>query len=345
MIDDAMSLIFSCLFLFLCFVIIIYSKTAHYKNHFSPEAQQKKRDAKLGELIKAANRKRDLSVQSRINEKAASKIALAVETETAVNQIKELALPAAIGNLSRERPHAPETSHVGGPVYLPQNISYPLDTDGNPMLFIIQINFAEIPNIPGYPKEGVFQLFVQADEMLGINSAEHGTRNRQVFFWKNTEKLKSRHDPIKVHPDILLYKRDWIDGKTDTTTARDIHQNGRKIEFKSSLSDVIPWLVYDYPVPKILGQEFKKHVFLDEHVQEAIDGINPEAQIMIGGYSSNGQIDPRFQVSEDTEHTRVLLTIRSMDEIQVWDNYNLNIFVRPMDLKHQDFSNIIYYID
>lgn len=341
-----MALAFSSLFLLLCVGIIIYSKTDHYKNHFSLEAQQNKRASEMDEQIKkAVNRKRDLALQRVKNEKAASKTSLARETEAAVDQIKELALPAALGNLSGDRPLAPETSHVGGPVFLPQNISYPLDTDGNPMLFIIQINLAEIPNIPGYPNEGVFQLFAQADEMLGIDSAEYGTRNRKLFFWKKTETLKTRHDPIEVHPDILLYRRDWIDRKSDTTTARDIHQNGRKIEFKPSLSGVIPWLTYDYPIPKILGPEFKKHVFLADHVQEAIDGLNPKTQIMIGGYPRNSQGDPRFRASEDTEYTRVLLTMRSIDEIQIWDNGDLNILVRPEDLKHQDFSNIIYDVD
>ena len=342
----AVSSLFFLLLFTLCFGIIFYSKTTHYKTHFSPEVRQKKRTQITDEQIKALHRKRDLALQRVKDEKAASKIALAAETKAAVGQIKALALPAALGNLSAEPPITPEESRVGGPVFLPENISYPLDTNGNPMLFIVQINFSELPNVPGYPETGIFQIFAQANEMLGMDDPdnEHGCKNRQFFFWKNTETLKTRFDPIEVYPDVLLYRRDRIEGKSSTTTAENIHQNGRKILFNPDVKNIIPWLTYDYPVPKILGDEFEKHAFLGDHVQEAIDGTNPEAQIMIGGYPRSSQHDPRFHTSEETEYTRVLLTMRSLGEIQIGDNDDLNVLIRPEDLENQDVSKVIYDI-
>lgn len=57
---------------------------------------------------------------------------------------------------------APEhlySSRVGGWPYLLTPQQYPLAADGAPMAFIAQINFGDLPSLPGYPDSGILQFF------------------------------------------------------------------------------------------------------------------------------------------------------------------------------------------
>ncbi len=53
-------------------------------------------------------------------------------------------------------------SKFRGLPYLPKDMDYPLDNDGNPMLLYAQINFAEVPPIQDYPESGILQYFHKA---------------------------------------------------------------------------------------------------------------------------------------------------------------------------------------
>jgi len=49
-------------------------------------------------------------------------------------------------------------------------------------------------------------------------------------------------------------------------------------------------------------------------------------------------------MAQETEHTRVLLNMNSVDELMIWDGGSLNILISPKDLERKNFSNIIYEI-
>jgi uncharacterized protein YwqG len=51
----------------------------------------------------------------------------------------------------------------GGKPYIPKGFSYPR-INGEPMVLICQLNFAEIPHIDGYPESGLLQVYLEYDE-------------------------------------------------------------------------------------------------------------------------------------------------------------------------------------
>ncbi|MQA79341.1 MAG: DUF1963 domain-containing protein [Streptosporangiales bacterium] len=57
--------------------------------------------------------------------------------------------------------------HVGGHPYLPHGAPWPVDVRGVPMTFVLQLNFEQVPALPGFPRAGLLQWFVGADEVLG----------------------------------------------------------------------------------------------------------------------------------------------------------------------------------
>ncbi len=59
-------------------------------------------------------------------------------------------------------------SKVGGKPWLPPEMPYPQDEDGNNYLFIAQINWAQMPRLDGYPTSGLTSFFVKEDDTFGL---------------------------------------------------------------------------------------------------------------------------------------------------------------------------------
>ena len=62
-------------------------------------------------------------------------------------------------------------SKIGGTPYLPKNAEYPYHAEKkHPLTLVAQINFAEVPPLPGFPERGILQVFVDGlDYGLGYD--------------------------------------------------------------------------------------------------------------------------------------------------------------------------------
>ncbi len=60
-------------------------------------------------------------------------------------------------------------SKVGGVPYLPLDATYPVDSNGKPLALLAQLNFAEIPNLPDFPNQGILQFYIAAVDLYGMN--------------------------------------------------------------------------------------------------------------------------------------------------------------------------------
>lgn len=150
-----MSLIFSITFFVLAFAFLIYSKTGHFQQSYSPEVLTKKREEKI-----KANRTKNYN--------------------EIMEYLNTLALPSAHAKLAGLPANTPELSRIGGPVYLPEGVKYPLDIIGKPMIFVIQINFSDMPLLPGFPSTGVVQFFFRCNEEFGLSNDQE-KKLRAIF--------------------------------------------------------------------------------------------------------------------------------------------------------------------
>lgn len=64
-------------------------------------------------------------------------------------------------------PDAPVSS-IGGRPSLPPGERWPEDK-GRPMLFLLQINYADMPPLPGYPESGLLSVFVRDEDVYGCD--------------------------------------------------------------------------------------------------------------------------------------------------------------------------------
>ena len=67
--------------------------------------------------------------------------------------------PVCRMELSRE-PFAVTDSHLGGTPYVPRGGEIPTSEDGNQLWLCAQINFAQVPPLEGFPREGMLQIFL-----------------------------------------------------------------------------------------------------------------------------------------------------------------------------------------
>lgn len=58
-----------------------------------------------------------------------------------------------------EDPLSISASKFLGSPYSPVDEEYPSDANGDPLILIAQINFAEVPELSGFPRSGLLQLF------------------------------------------------------------------------------------------------------------------------------------------------------------------------------------------
>jgi len=68
-------------------------------------------------------------------------------------------------------PDSPTATKIGGLPYLPAHVDWPTYTHG-PMMFYAQLNFDELPPLPGFPERGIVQFFGGTDEIFGSDDAD-----------------------------------------------------------------------------------------------------------------------------------------------------------------------------
>ncbi len=63
----------------------------------------------------------------------------------------------------------PWESKLGGCPYLKSINDYPFDDSGEPMMFLAQINFEEMPPLEGFPEKGLLQFYIANTEDYGYD--------------------------------------------------------------------------------------------------------------------------------------------------------------------------------
>ncbi len=59
-------------------------------------------------------------------------------------------------------------SKVGGTPYLPRGEAWPVDANGTPMVFLAQVDCAQLAPLPDFPHTGLLQFFTGADDVFGL---------------------------------------------------------------------------------------------------------------------------------------------------------------------------------
>lgn len=243
-------------------------------------------------------------------------------------------LPVAWVTLVNEPPPDATSSRIGGRPYADSpRRKWPVrGKERQPMLFIAQINFAEVPPMEDFPRKGLLQLFGLTDERGGLLGLDE-TADRVLRWYPDPEGTLTL--PV---PDALSQLR-----KQGTFSQRLI-RDGFGMTFAAGTAPASPynWPYFDdYP-------DTHKRLAEDEEVdrrvrdwQRSVEGmIETDARTRshwIGGHPRFVQEDVRYE-PRLRKLNRVLLHLCSDDDITLGDSGELNLMISRKDLRNLQFD-------
>lgn len=225
-------------------------------------------------------------------------------------------------------------SSVSGRPSLPPGMPWPCAPNGKPLGFLAQINYAEMPGLPGYPEQGLLVVFGSEDWEDGLKPTPFAAA---VHYFEETTGLERREPPEASRMGVFG-ERLLAEGAPLVGRLSDMPLTGTHGEFERHL------MVLDET-----WEEEREAVWL--WADEAKPGV-----LYYGGYPDFTQYDFRDdedapQVSEvllqmgffKAEDTEVLKGFKW--QISWGDAGEASIMVTPEDLAARRFEGAVFYWD
>jgi uncharacterized protein YwqG len=242
-------------------------------------------------------------------------------------------------------------SKFAGLPYLPKGVDYPKTPQGDYLYLLAQINFSEVPNLEGFPRQGILQFYLAEDELYGkdFDNQTNQTGFRVLFFSEpepDESKLVTDFDFL---PSLWDRNEYYIPFQAKSNYSPDLSECF-SLKFKQKLA---PITLRDYHCKKLIGSDFlaEPDSDADESMEKKYYQTREEyfkryeAGHRLGGYPFFSQRDPRSALSEDegyilllqihNEHTRKI-------EVMWGDMGVCNFFIKPSSLAQLDFSDVLY---
>ena len=249
------------------------------------------------------------------------------DLEKARAKLAAMAKPAVALTIGKGAPVGDDPhSSIGGRPSLPPGAPWPVDESGKAMLFLAQINYGDMPPIPGFPVEGLLSVFVADDGQYGC---DFPSRDQAQFL-------------TRYHSDPSGFQRaENIPKPSGDPYGRALRAEGAPLVGKAV--EGLPSCVL--PVAEAIIKALTESD-ADELCDWLIDR-RPDT-IYYGGYPDFIQYDIRDEGAPETE---VLLQQgHHYDRDRAWevcwgDAGEATFLLSPADLAARRFENVLYNWD
>lgn len=194
----------------------------------------------------------------------------------ALKSAKTMSRPAVALTMAKgpiaEDPH----SSIGGQPSLPTDAPWPEGRDGKQMIFLAQINFADMPSLDGYPSWGVLSFFVEDNDLNGCDFPSSGNTGFQVLYHEDPDTLQRREPPVRkwdfspFNEELTAHGR-RLTGSVVTGSISPNSAQGRKLtedwypdcpsdlwdSFHETLTEAKPALIYYGGHPDFTQDDFR----------------------------------------------------------------------------------------
>ncbi|HEY9294012.1 MAG TPA: DUF1963 domain-containing protein [Microlunatus sp.] len=242
---------------------------------------------------------------------------------------------------------SPIQSLLTGHPYLPAGVPWP-EGEAGPQIFIGQFNFAEIGKLPGFPRSGLLQWFVDADDTYGLTfDRTAGAAGFSIRWYAD--------------PSAAAHSSPPPDAPTPTGTVDDLPMEfvgPTALEFRPAISipawpDLPAGLRTDSIWERLanaLGERRADPEFLYEEYVRGGSSLLDELRTAskIGGYPSFTQHDPRGTGSypaTDSGQSDLIIELDSIDVGGWGDSGVAHLFGNPAALADGDTASIRYHWD
>ncbi|WP_127132941.1 YwqG family protein [Pseudoflavitalea rhizosphaerae] len=227
---------------------------------------------------------------------------------------------------------APGQSKFGSFPILPLNFSYPKNQQGEYLYPLAQINFRELPPMPGYPRTGYLQFYISADDTFGYRFDNHPNDFKILFFEES---------------EVENFQTDFsfLQATMESESVPVSEPHALQFELKEEyfgLGNVSNQMNPGISLEQIAAQY--EGELEEELMTYAYDHFTPSGH-KLGGYAYFTQTDPREYRGEKDKEFVLLLQIDSDEKIMWGDAGVANFFIHPNDLANKDFSKTFYTWD
>lgn len=245
-------------------------------------------------------------------------------------------------------------SKFGGVPYIAKDEKVPVDSKGEQLRLLAQINFGDISEItPEYfPKKGLIQFWVLDEDLIGLDFDEPTKQDTfRVIYKEYIDKTVSEDDVL------AKFKNSEDDEESFFPVEGEF---ALKFEKKNA-----PMYSWSYVFGELFAKKFnamypQEENFIDSPYDldielEDVEGIeefegSDDSNHQIGGYPSFAQEDPRDGIEELESYDTLLLQIDSDmngdNTLVTWGDCGIaNFFINREKLKNCDFSDVLYNWD
>ena len=244
------------------------------------------------------------------------------------SQLKLSILPF-LSILPEKKYTQPHGSKLAGQPYLPYNEKLPVNKKGEVMQLLAQLNFAEIGDIPPFPKEGLLQIFVDPD--LFKTSM-------------NTQRISSTHYTTRYYNKVSYNVIELY--SIQNTQSNFIIQEEKSLQL---IPKVEPISLTDYRFKHFINDQQIAIFF--ENTSNIFEEIYSQyylsAEHKIGGYPYFLYKDIRGNSPSLRKYDTLLLQIVSndVDNIMIGDCGVLKIFINNQKLRENNYTDLLFYVE
>lgn len=205
----------------------------------------------------------------------------------------------------------PWESKLGGCPYLEDIRQYPMGESGKPMMFLAQLNLAEMPPLPDLPQEGLLQFYVEDEDCYGLDG-----------------KCVVRYIPeYQTDEKMLVTENPYRDGYEENLPFTD----NCKISFAQE----------EMFIGTACPEYEEKFGDVPEKVSDALYDLCSMSDSRVGGYPYFVQCPPAYYSS--SEYVLLLqLDVDDTSGLMFGDAGNCNFIISRKDLLARDFSQVEY---
>jgi len=278
-----------------------------------------------------------------------------------VDEVVETSSRPCVNITAKRRGTALLQSKFGGTPYIPEGFTYPCDTiTRKPLRLVSQINFAEIPEIEGFPRKGILQFFIcdsndDSDVSLGIGEDQTVQDGWRVIYHKDITKPARKDIPTFTYEHPNSYFPIYSEFSL-TFEKKVCKMSMHDFEFNDMFLDIYKkYVKTDANRVNSYGADGDIALNLSDEEREYLFEVFSGWEHRIGGHPDFTQWDQRnkYHIGHDryTDYDILLFQIVSQCEVDKWydicwcDGGIANLFIKSDDLKKLDFSNVLYTWD
>lgn len=297
--------------------------------------------AALATLLIVALNKGNKPVKQQNKENVKKEIKNKEKLDTIINEIKKRTEAEYYKINLVDEPTNIYSSKIGGLPYWEKDKEYPIDSKGNKLSLLAQINF-EKENFDDerLPKTGILQFFIGDDDLYGCNFDDVQNDWRVIYHEKIKENISEEEINLMNIPTNKTVEDGPIEKNINSLAMKFIKEKcyitTNSYNFESLIKNILMEKYNEEVTEKFLFFHFG-----DPEYEYIINSFEAFGHKLLG-YPDFYQSDTR---KLDSKYDTLLLQIDTDKGIMWGDSGVCNFFINNEDLKKKDFSNVLYNWD